>query len=131
MTLKSRKNTLQRGIDTMMIEPTINMEEFRKDVNNGMGAWDLKDKYVLTTRQYHYLIKKLNKKSEPYFKEPYITMQRDKYYIIRKNNTYYGQYPTILLARAVKRELIKVKWDKNELNRIRKSFGLKPLRCRL
>ena len=40
---------------------------------------------------------------------------------------YFGNYETLEIARKVKKELIKVNWDKNQLNNIRKELGLKPM----
>lgn len=141
MTLKSRKNTIQRGIGTM-IEPIIDMKSFIKDVDDGMSAYDLQAKYIITPRQYRYLMRGINRKqgyslkkgrvkpykTRSYFNEPHITLKKDGYYIIRKNNVYYGQYKSLPIAKKVKKELIKVKWDKKQLNGIRKSLGLKPMR---
>ena len=53
---------------------------------------------------------------------------KDGHYMIRKNDVYYGQYDTLLIAKKIKKELAKVNWDKSQLNKIRKSLGLKPMR---
>lgn len=126
----------------MLTEPTIDMEAFRKDWMNGMSAYNLQSKYVLTPRQYRRLVR--DKKREDgceltksrthkyvcrsYFNEPYISKTANGYYIVRKNETYYGQYKTLEIARKVKMKLIECNWDKEQLNKIRKELGLKPMR---
>lgn len=125
-----------------MIEPVIDMEAFIKDLDDGMSAYNLQDKYILTPRQYRHIMRNVERKggfsmkrsrTQPYterskFFEPYVTLKKDGHYIIRKDKTYYGQYPNLEVARQVKKALVDCKWDKGQLNKIRKSLGLKPLR---
>lgn len=126
----------------MMIEPSIDMEKFLSDLDDGMSAYNLQDKYVLTPRQYRHLMRNIERKNnfsmkksrvKPYverskFFEPYVTLKQDGHYIIRKDKIYYGQYSSLEVARKVKKALVKVDWDKSKLNSIRKEVGLKPLR---
>lgn len=132
------------GEKTMaMIEPTINWEKFQYDVDNGMSAYNLQHKYVLTPRQYRWIMRKIvrkdgfsrkatglqRKRIHKEFNDTYISIRKNtKGFIIKRNNTYYGNYETLETARKVKSELIKVDWDKAQLNKIRKELGLKPLR---
>lgn len=125
-----------------MVEPTINWENFLKDLNNGMSAYNLQHKYILTPRQYRSIMRNIIRKDgysmkksrvKPYkqrtqFDEPHITLKKDGKYMIRKKSIYYGQYETLEIARKVKKELIKVNWDKTQLNKIRKQLNIKPMR---
>lgn len=127
----------------MMVEPTINWDNFLADLNDGMSAYNLQHKYVLTPRQYRAIMRNIvrkdgfsrkatglpRKKAQKDFKDTYISILKGrKGFIIRKNNVYFGNYETLEIARKVKKELIKVNWDKNQLNKIRKELGLKPIR---
>lgn len=126
----------------MFVEPTLNMNEFLEDVKNGMSAYNLQDKYVLTPRQYRWLmrgvvrekgydLKKTGVRRGKYrskFDEPFVTVRPNGKYLVRKDEIYYGQYDTLEIARQIKKELIKVNWDKKEINTIRKRLGLKPMR---
>lgn len=127
----------------MMVEPVINWENFLTDVDKGMSAYNLQHKYVLTPRQYRWIMRRIIRKDgfsrkatglprkevHRDFHDTYISISKNfKGYIIRKNNVYYGNYETLEIARKVKKELIKVNWDKGQLNKIRKEIGLKPLR---
>lgn len=126
----------------MFVEPTINMAEFIEDVKNGMSAYNLQDKYVLTPRQYRWLmrgvirekgydLKKTGVRRGHYrskFHEPFITKRKTGKYLIRKDEIYYGQYDSLEIARKVKKGLVECNWDKKQLNKIRKGLGLKPLR---
>ena len=126
-----------------MVEPTINWDNFLADLNNGMSAYNLQHKYVLTPRQYRSIMRNvirndgfsrkatglLRKKAHRDFQDTYISILKNrKGFLIRKNNVYYGNYETLELARKVKKELIKANWDKNQLNKIRKELGIKPIR---
>lgn len=126
-----------------MVEPTINWNNFLADLNNGMSAYTLQQKYVLTPRQYRHIMRNVirengfskkatglpRKKAHRDFNDTYISILKGrKGFIIRKNNVYFGNYETLEIARKVKRKLIEVKWDKSKLNEIRKELGLKPLR---
>ena len=125
-----------------MVEPVINWENFLKDLNNGMSAYNLQHKYILTPRQYRSIMRNIIRKDgysmkksrvKPYqsrtrFNEPHITLKKDGKYMIRKKSTYYGQYSSLEIARKVKQKLIEANWDKRQLNKIRKEIGLKPLR---
>lgn len=127
-----------------MIDADINMKEFKKDVENGMSALDIKEKYVLTPRQYRKLTEnikrkkptqrkksKMKRKIHTFFDEPYISIDvNTKRYAIRKDNTYYGLYDSLEIAKEVKKELIKVDWDKSKLNDIREELDLEPIRFR-
>ena len=124
-----------------MIDPDINIKNFKKDVENGMSAIDLKEKYILTPRQYRKLKENIKRKKpaerkkskikrniNTEFNEPYISIDANsKKYAIRKNNIYYGIYETLEIAKEIKKELIKEKWDKSKLNEIRYEFDLKPI----
>lgn len=126
----------------MIVEPVINMEEFLKDVDDGMSAYNLQDKYILTPRQYRRIMRNVQRKDgfalkksrvQPYthrskFNEPYITLKKDGWYIVRKDRIYYGQYSTLEMAKLIKKALMEVDWDKSKLNKIRAKFGLKPMR---
>lgn len=127
----------------MLTEPTIDMEAFRKDWVDGMSAYNLQSKYLLTPRQYRRLVRdkkktdgcELTRKNRThkyvcrsYFNEPYISKTGTGYYIVRKNETYYGQYKTLEIARKVKMKLIECDWDKTQINKIRKELGIKPMR---
>ena len=127
----------------VMVEPTINWDNFLADLNNGMSAYNLQHKYVLTPRQYRSIMRNvirndgfsrkatglLRKKAHRDFQDTYISILKNrKGFLIRKNNVYYGNYETLELARKVKKELIKANWDKNQLNKIRKELGIKPIR---
>lgn len=125
-----------------MVEPVINWDKFLADVNDGMSAYNLQHKYVLTPRQYRAIMRNIVRKDgysmkksrvKPYksrtrFNEPHITLKKDGKYMIRKKSTYYGQYSSLEIARKVKQKLIEANWDKRQLNKIRKEIGLKPLR---
>lgn len=126
-----------------MIEPTINWENFLSDVDKGMSAYNLQHKYVLTPRQYRWIMRKVirkdgfsrkatglpRKNAHRDFHDTYISILKGrKGFIIRKNNMYYGNYETLEIARKVKRKLIEANWDKSKLNDIRKGLGLKPMR---
>ena len=125
-----------------MIEPDINMDNFLADVDKGMSAYNLQDKYTLTPRQYRRLMRNVERKNGfslkrsravPFthrskFHEPYVTLKKDGNYIIRKDSIYYGQYGNLEIARKAKKRLIECKWDKSKLNNIRKELGLKPMR---
>lgn len=125
-----------------MVEPVINWDNFIEDVNNGLSAYDLQHKYTLTPRQYRWIMRHVQRKEgyslkktrvqpytrRSYFNEPYITKRKNGRYIIRKGKVYYGQYATLEIAKKVKQELIKSRWDKGQLNTIRMKLGLKPLR---
>ena len=124
-----------------MIDADVNMKEFKKDVENGMSAFDLKEKYILTPRQYRKLKENIKRKKpaerkkrkikrniNTKFDEPYISIDvNSKKYAIRKNNIYYGMYETLEIAKEIKKELIKEEWDKSKLNEIRDKFDLKPI----
>ena len=127
----------------MMVEPTINWNNFLADLNDGMSAYNLQTKYTLTPRQYRYIMRRIirkdgyskkatglpRKKAQKDFNDTYISILKGrKGFIIRKNNVYFGNYETLKIARKVKRKLIEVRWDKSKLNEIRKELGLKPLR---
>lgn len=126
----------------MFVEPTLDMAEFIEDVKNGMSAYNLQDKYVLTPRQYRFLmrgvirekgysLKKTGVRKGQYrskFHEPFITKRKTGKYLIRKDEIYYGQYDSLEIARKVKKGLVECNWDKKQLNKIRKELGLKPLR---
>ena len=126
-----------------MVEPTINWNNFLADLNNGMSAYTLQQKYVLTPRQYRHIMRNIirengfskkatglpRKKAQKDFNDTYISILKGrKGFIIRKNNVYFGNYETLEIARKVKKELIKVNWDKNQLNKIRKQLNIKPMR---
>lgn len=126
-----------------MVEPTINWTNFLADLNDGMSAYNLQAKYTLTPRQYRWIMRRITrkdgfsrkatglqrKKAHKDFNDTYISILKGrKGFIIRKNNVYFGNYETLEIARKVKKELIKVNWDKNQLNDIRKELGLKPMR---
>ena len=125
-----------------MVEPVINWENFLKDLDDGMSAYNLQHKYVLTPRQYRYLMRNVIRKRsyslkksrvKPYksrtkFNEPHITFKKDGKYLIRRKGIYFRQYDSLEIAKKVKKELAKVNWDKNQLNKIRKEIGLKPIR---
>lgn len=125
-----------------MVEPTINWDKFLTDVNDGMSAYNLQHKYVLTPRQYRSIMRNIIRKDgyclkksrvKPYksrtrFDEPHITLKKDGKYMIRKKSVYYGQYDSLETARKIKQKLIEVNWDKKQLNKIRKEIGVKPLR---
>lgn len=124
-----------------MIDPDINIKNFKKDFENGMSAFDLKKKYILTPRQYRKLKENIKRKKpaerkkikikrnvNTKFDEPYISIDvNSKKYAIRKNNIYYGMYETLEIAKKIKERLIKEKWDKSKLNEIRYEFDLKPI----
>ena len=125
-----------------MIEPTINWDDFLKDLDNGMSAYDLQHKYILTPRQYRHIMRNIVRKDgysmkkgrvKPYrartdFHEPHITYKKDGRFMVRKNKVYYGQYPTLDIAKQIKKGLVECNWDKEKLNDIRKELGLKPIR---
>lgn len=125
-----------------MVEPVINWENFLKDLDDGMSAYNLQHKYVLTPRQYRYIMRNIVRKRgyslkksrvKPYksrtkFNEPYISFKKDGRYLVRRKGIYYGQYDSLEIAKKVKKELAKVNWNKNQLNKIRKEIGLKPVR---
>ena len=126
-----------------MVEPVINWDNFLADLNDGMSAYNLQHKYVLTPRQYRHIMQNVirkdgfsrkatglpRKKAQKDFNDTYISILKGrKGFIVRKNNVYYGNYETLEIARKVKRKLIEANWDKNQLNKIRIGLGLKPLR---
>ena len=126
-----------------MVEPTINWDKFLADLNDGMSAYNLQHKYVLTPRQYRSIMRNVirkdgfsrkatglqRKKIHRDFHDTYISIRKDaKGFLIRKNNVYYGNYETLEIARKVKRKLIEANLDKNQLNKIRKELGIKPIR---
>lgn len=126
-----------------MIEPVVNMSEFKKDYQSGMSAHNLQDKYVLTPRQFRWLrdkiaIEKRNpsrkrtgfkRKPKNYVvNEPYITL-RDGRWLLRKGKIYFGQYLTFEQAKYIKSRLIEEDWDKSKLDKIRDEINIKPLRC--
>ena len=142
MTLKLKRKGMGKGTDTMaMIEPTLNWEEFLKDLDDGMSAYNLQEKHILTPRQYRWIMRRIVRKDGYSLRksgiqkktvrfdtnEPYISMKRDGHFIIRKKKIYYGQYNTLETAKAVKEKLIEAKWDKRQLNKIRTSMGLEPM----
>lgn len=125
-----------------MIEPVVNMSEFKKDYQSGMSAHNLQAKYVLTPRQFRWLRDKIyiNKRNPNRkrtgvrrilnnydFNEPYITVKDGKY-IVRKGRIYYGQYLTLEQAKYIKTRLIEEDWDKSKLDKIREEIHIKPLR---
>ena len=127
----------------MMVEPTINWDNFLADLNDGMSAYNLQAKYTLTPRQYRFIMRNIvrkdgfsrkangleRKKVHKDFHDTYISILKGrKGFIIRKNNVYFGNYETLEIARKVKRKLIEANWDKSKLNDIRKELGLKPMR---
>ena len=127
----------------MMVEPTINWDNFLADLNDGMSAYNLQAKYTLTPRQYRFIMRNIvrkdgfsrkanglqRKKVHKDFHDTYISILKGrKGFIIRKNNVYFGIYETLEIARKVKRKLIEANWDKSKLNDIRKELGLKPMR---
>lgn len=127
-----------------MIDAVVNMKEFTKDVENGMSAFDLKKKYVLTPRQFRKLVENIERKKpikrkkskmkrtiRTYFNEPYISIDANTgKYAIRKDNTYYGLYDSLDIAKEVKEKLIEENWDKSKLNDIRCELDLKPMKFR-
>lgn len=127
----------------MMVEPTINWTDFLKDLDQGMSAYNLQEKYTLTPRQYRAIMRNVirkdgysrkatglpRKKAHKDFNDTYISILKGrKGFIIRKNNVYFGIYETLEIARKVKMKLIEANWDKSKLNDIRKELGLKPMR---
>ena len=127
-----------------MIDAVVNMKEFTKDVEDGMSAFDLKKKYVLTPRQFRKLTENIERKKpikrkkskwkrtiRTYFNEPYISIDANTgKYAIRKDNTYYGLYDSLDIAKEVKKKLIEENWDKSKLNDIRCELDLKPMKFR-
>lgn len=127
-----------------MIDAVVNMKEFTKDVENGMSAFDLKKKYVLTPRQFRKLTENIERKKpikrkkskmkrtiRTYFNEPYISIDANTgKYAIRKDKTYYGLYDSLDIAKEVKEKLIEENWDKSKLNDIRCELDLKPMKFR-
>ena len=127
-----------------MIDAVVNMKEFTKDVENGMSAFDLKKKYVLTPRQFRKLVENIERKKpikrkkskmkrtiRTYFNEPYISIDANTgKYTIRKDKTYYGLYDSLDIAKQVKKKLIEENWDKSKLNDIRCELDLKPMKFR-
>ena len=127
-----------------MIDADVNMKEFKKDVENGMSALDLKEKYILTSRQYRKLTENIKRKKptqrkkskmkrtiRTFFEEPYVSIDANTgKYAIRKDNTYFGLYDSLDIAKEVKRELVKVDCDKSKLNDIREELDLEPIRFR-
>lgn len=125
-----------------MVKPVINWDKFLADVNDGMSAYNLQHKYVLTPRQYRSIMRNIIRKDgyclkksrvKPYksrtqFNEPHITLKKDGKYMIRRKSIYYGQYDSLETARKIKQKLIEMNWDKKQLNKIRKEIGVKPLR---
>lgn len=127
-----------------MIDAVVNMKEFTKDVEDGMSAFDLKKKYVLTPRQFRKLVENIERKKpikrkkskmkrtiRTYFNEPYISIDANTgKYAIRKDKTYYGLYDSLDIAKEVKEKLIEENWDKSKLNDIRCELDLKPMKFR-
>ena len=127
-----------------MIDAVVNMKEFTKDVQDGMSAFDLKKKYVLTPRQFRKLTENIERKKpvkrkkskmkrtiRTYFNEPYISIDANTgKYTIRKDKTYYGLYDSLDIAKQVKKKLIEENWDKSKLNDIRCELDLKPMKFR-
>lgn len=127
-----------------MIDAVVNMKEFTKDVEDGMSAFDLKKKYVLTPRQFRKLVENIERKNpvkrkkskmkrtiRTYFNEPYISVDANSgKYAIRKDKTYYGMYDSLDIAKEVKEKLIEENWDKSKLNDIRCELDLKPMKFR-
>ena len=127
-----------------MIDAVVNMKEFIKDVEDGMSAFDLKKKYVLTPRQFRKLVENIERKNpvkrkkskmkrtiRTYFNEPYISIDANSgKYAIRKDKTYYGMYDSLDIAKEVKEKLIEENWDKSKLNDIRCELDLKPMKFR-
>ena len=127
-----------------MIDAVVNMKEFTKDVEDGMSAFDLKKKYVLTPRQFRKLVENIERKKpikrkkskmkrtiRTYFNEPYISIDANTgKYAIRKDKTYYGMYDSLDIAKEVKEKLIEENWDKSKLNDIRCELDLKPMKFR-
>ena len=127
-----------------MIDAVVNMKEFTKDVEDGMSAFDLKKKYVLTPRQFRKLVENIERKKpikrkkskmkrtiRTYFNEPYISIDANTgKYTIRKDKTYYGLYDSLDIAKQVKKKLIEENWDKSKLNDIRCELDLKPMKFR-
>jgi len=128
---------------TEMIEPVINWDEFLKDLDAGMSAYNLQKKHILTPRQYRWIMRRVTRKDgyskkatglkknqiQKDFHDTYISILKNKKgFIIRKNNVYYGNYETLDIAREVKKALVECNWNKSELNKIRKELGVKPLR---
>ena len=126
-----------------MVKPVINWDNFFADVDAGMSAYNLQNKYALTPRQYRWIMRRIIRKDgysrkatgikknevQKDFNDCYISVQKGKTgFIVRKNNVYYGTYETLDLARKIKKALTKVDWDKSKLNKIRKDLGLKPMR---
>ena len=127
-----------------MIDAVVNMKEFTKDVEDGMSAFDLKKKYVLTPRQFRKLVENIERKKpikrkkskmkrtiRTYFNEPYISIDANTgKYTIRKDKTYFGMYDSLDIAKEVKEKLIEENWDKSKLNDIRCELDLKPMKFR-
>ena len=127
-----------------MIDAVVNMKEFTKDVEDGMSAFDLKKKYVLTPRQFRKLTENIERKKpikrkkskmkrtiRTYFNEPYISIDANTgKYTIRKDKTYFGMYDSLDIAKEVKEKLIEENWDKSKLNDIRCELDLKPMKFR-
>lgn len=127
-----------------MIDAVVNMKEFKKDVESGMSALDLKEKYVLTSRQFRKLTENIERKNpvkrkkskwkrtiRTHFDEPYISIDANTgKYAIRKDNTYYGLYDSLDIAKEVKEKLVEENWDKSKLNDIRYELDLEPIRFR-
>lgn len=127
-----------------MIDAVVNMKEFTKDVEDGMSAFDLKKKYVLTPRQFRKLTENIERKKpikrkkskmkrtiRTYFNEPYISIDANTgKYAIRKDKTYYGLYDSLDIAKEVKEKLIEENWDKSKLNDIRCEMDLEPMKFR-
>lgn len=127
-----------------MIDAVVNMKEFTKDVEDGMSAFDLKKKYVLTPRQFRKLTENIERKKpvkrkkskmkrtiRTYFNEPYISIDANTgKYAIRKDKTYYGLYDSLDIAKEVKEKLIEENWDKSKLNDIRCELDLEPMKFR-
>lgn len=127
-----------------MIDAVVNMKEFTKDVEDGMSAFDLKKKYVLTPRQFRKLVENIERKNpvkrkkskmkrtiRTYFNEPYISIDANSgKYAIRKDKIYFGMYDSLDIAKEVKEKLIEENWDKSKLNDIRCELDLKPMKFR-
>lgn len=123
VTWKQRKTTRTRntiGMCESMIEPKLNMDEFLADLDDGMSAYDLQDKYILTPRQYRKIMRNIIRKDgyntkksrvkaytpRSKFHEPHITLKKDGKYLVRRHSIYYGQYDTLEIARKIKQKLI-------------------------
>jgi hypothetical protein len=125
-----------------IIEPNINLTDFKKDFFNGMSAHNLQAKYILTPRQYRRLRDKVKKgnrnpqrkrtairtvRNNDEFNEVYVT-KKDGKYLLRKKRVYYGQYNSLEEARYIKQRMTELNWDRNQLDKVRDEINIKPLR---